>query len=381
MKSILLCLLIIIATACCRLPAQDYKTFPWNKLPVKGLLLSVPSPQDVPLLCQFITDALPREGVNTLALRIEYGYQFKTHPGLADKNALSLADIKQIVAACRKARVRLIPTVNLLAHQSEKTEMLPLLAKYPALDESPDYNPPVPWKDGGQFDFYSKSLCPRHPDLFGIIFPLIDELIDACEADALHVGLDEVWILGYDKCPRCGGSDKAELFAEYVTRLHDHLEKKRCEMWMWSDRLIDGKTTNLLAWQASMNNTYRAIDLIPKDIVICDWKYEDAPPTPAYFAIKGFNVLASPCSKTDVALAQLDQVMTMRKNAVRADFSTVLSSRMKGMFETSWMGAKDFIDAYYGRSKWKKALENADTFKKLFDAIRKYEEGKTEKQP
>ncbi|MGF6847273.1 hypothetical protein QFZ51_002508 [Chitinophaga sp. W3I9] len=354
--------------------SQTPKDFKWNVLPVKGLLLSVPAPQDVPLLCRFIKEALKAEGVNTLALRIEYAYQFKSHPELAERNAISETDLKQIVAACKEAGIRFIPTMNLLAHQSEQTEMGPLLKNYPQLDESPDYNPPVPWKNGGMFDFYSKSLCPLHPDLFKIIFPLMDELIDVCGADALHVGLDEVWILGYDKCPRCGGRDKAELFAGYVNALHQHLKEKNCQLWMWSDRLIDGKETNLLGWQASMNNTARAIDLIPKDIMICDWKYEDAPPTPAYFAIKGFHVLPSACGKKDVALAQLEQVYAARKNALRADFSYTLSERMPGVFETMWVNTKEFIDAYYNRKGVRKPTQdNADTFKALFAEIRKKE--------
>jgi hypothetical protein len=29
-------------------------------------------------------------------------------------------------------------------------------------------------------------------------------------------------------------------------------------------------------------------NLIPRDILICDWKYVKAPPTPANFAIKGY---------------------------------------------------------------------------------------------
>ncbi|MDQ0108315.1 hypothetical protein J2T02_003443 [Chitinophaga terrae (ex Kim and Jung 2007)] len=369
----------LLAIACCfiqLLPQaqQQPGEFKWNVLPVKGLLLSVPPPEDVPLLCRFIKEALKAEGVNTLALRIEYWYQFKSNPKIREKNAISESDLKQIVQACREAGIRFIPTMNLLAHQSEQTEMLSLLKNYPQLDESPDYGPPVPWKDGGMFDFYSKCLCPLHPDLFSIIFPLMDELIDVTGADAFHVGLDEAWIIGYDKCPRCGGRDKAELFAGYVNALHQHLKEKKCQMWMWSDRLIDGKVTNLLAWQASMNNTARAIDMIPKDIMICDWKYEDAPPTPGYFAVKGFQVLPSACGKKDVALAQLEQVYLARKNALRADFSRTLSERMPGVFETMWVSTREFIDGYYNRKGVRKGTQdNVDTFKALFAEIRRME--------
>ncbi|RPE08847.1 glycoside hydrolase [Chitinophaga lutea] len=351
--------------------AQAAPAFKWNELPVRGLLLSVPAKQDVPMFCDFIRTALVKEGVNTLAIRIEYMYQFKSHPELAEKNALSEAEMKQIVRACRDAKIRLIPTMNLMAHQSEQTEMGPLLKHYPQFDESPDFNPPVPWKDAGMFEFYSKSICPRHPDLLKVLFPIMDELVAVCEADALHVGLDEVWIIGYDKCPRCQGGDRSEIFAEYVNRLHAHLREKNVEMWMWSDRLIDGKTTNLLGWQASMNDTHRAIDRIPKDIVITDWKYESAPPTPGYFAIKGFNVLPSACAKTDVALAQLQQVLMTRKDGTRADWAVPLASRMRGVFETMWVNSAEFIRAYYGKGEYRpNTKDNADTFKALFKAIR-----------
>ncbi|MGX5819627.1 family 20 glycosylhydrolase [Chitinophaga lutea] len=352
--------------------AAQTAAFKWNELSVRGLLMSVPAREDVPVFCDFIRNALPKEGVNTLAIRIEYMYQFKSVPAVAERGALSEADIKQIVRACRDAKIRLIPTMNLLAHQSEQTEMGPLLRAYPQFDESPDYNPPVPWKNGGMFDFYSKSICPRHPDLFGVLFPIMDELVKVCEADALHVGLDEAWIVGYDKCPRCGGGDRSEIFAEYVNKLHAHLQQKNVQMWMWSDRLIDGKTTGLLAWQASMNDTHRAIDRIPRDIVITDWKYESAPPTPAYFALKGFPVLASSCSRTDVALAQLDQILAGRKDGTRADFALPVASRMQGVFETMWFNSREFINAYYGKGEYRPlAKDNVETFKALFKAIRK----------
>jgi hypothetical protein len=346
------------------------QTEPVSELfPVSALLLSTPDPQDVPMFCDFITEVLPKEGVSTLVLRMNYKYQFESHPELAGHNALSKKDLKKILKACRTAGIRFIPKMNLLGHQSEDITILPLLKNYPQFDESPQLNPPVPWKPvNTMFDFYAKSLCPKHPDLFKVIFPVIDELIDVCGADAFHVGLDEVWIIGDEKCPRCGGLDKAEIFAAYVTALHDHLKKKGCEMWMWSDRLIDGKTTNLLAWQASMNNTHRAIDLIPKDIMICDWKYEDAAPTPAYFAIKGFNVLAAPSNKAEVAIAQLEMVKAIRKNGNRAAFSTTIANRMKGMFHTMWGNSKDFILAYHGKQPDKDGT--VETFKKLFAEIR-----------
>jgi len=46
-----------------------------------------------------------------------------------------------------------------------------------------------------------------------VVFALVDEICDAFHADAFHAGMDEVFYLGNEKCPRCSGIDKAELFA------------------------------------------------------------------------------------------------------------------------------------------------------------------------
>jgi hypothetical protein len=72
-----------------------------------------------------------------------------------------------------------------------------------------------------------------------------------------------------------------------------------------------------------------------------------------------------------VALAQLEQVYLVRKNGAREDFSKALSSQMKGMFETSWMSPRQFIEAYYSRGDNRSAKANTDTFKALFAEIRK----------
>ncbi len=72
---------------------------------------------------------------------------------------------------------------------------------------------------------------------------------------------------------------------------------------MWGDRLIDGKKYPYGEWESSMNGTAAAIDLIPKDIVICDWHYElrETYPSIPMFAEKGFKVLSCSFVNTKAA--------------------------------------------------------------------------------
>src|SRR5690349_4918128 len=99
--------------------------------PILGLHLSAPKPAELPLAIKFITEALPKEGVNVLVLEFNYNYQFTKRPEVAEQGSLSREDVKQLVAACRKAGVRLIPQINLLGHQSWAKNTGALLRAHP----------------------------------------------------------------------------------------------------------------------------------------------------------------------------------------------------------------------------------------------------------
>ncbi|MEO8820078.1 MAG: family 20 glycosylhydrolase, partial [Ginsengibacter sp.] len=199
-----------------------------------------------------------------------------------------------------------------------------------------------------------------------IIFDLIDEICDVFETNAFHAGMDEVFYIGEDKCPRCGGRDPAKLFADEVTRIHDHLAESGKQLWIWGDRLLDGKTTGLGEWEASMNNTYRAIDMIPKDVVICDWHYERADQTAVYFAMKGFNIISCPFRNADAGVAQVDDMYKFRQRS-----TTEMKQRFQGIMQTVWNRNDFFLKEYYevDSSNTGDKSTSSDCFRKVFTAI------------
>jgi hypothetical protein len=333
-----------------------------STLPVRGLHLMVPSTKDVPLAARFIREALPKEGVNVLVLEFDYRYQFAKHPEVVDNDPLSREDVAQLVAAAKDAGIRIIPQINCLGHQSWEKTTLALLRTHPEFDETPGKYP----QNQG---IYCRSYCPLHPAVHDVLFDLIDELVSVCQSDAFHVGMDEVFLLGEDACPRCKGKDKAELFAREVRTLHDHLAKSGRTMWMWGDRFLNGGVSGIGQWEASLIDTQAAIHAVPKDIVISDWHYDRAVPTAALFATEGFNVVSSPWRKSSVALAQLELIRSVRTNANES-----IAGRMQGVLQTTWCDMGDFIRAYYGDDTSKtEALEAANCFKTLFRTIRESE--------
>ncbi len=219
--------------------------------------------------------ALAKRGVNLLIAEVDYWYDYASHPELKMENPIRKETVKALLAACRSRGIRLVPQFQSLGHQSWAEKTFPLLVKYPQLDETPNKYPGNKGTDPWGTEFYCRSWCPLHPDLLPIVNDLYDELLDVFEADALHIGMDEVFIIADADCPRCAGKPTAELFARAVNDAHDHIVRKRGkEMMMWADRLLDGKATGYGLWEASMNGTDKAIDMIPKDIIMCDWHYE-----------------------------------------------------------------------------------------------------------
>ena len=342
-------------------------------MPVRGLCIAAPRPAGVNAFSKFIIDELAPRKVNTLILRVDWNYQFSTHPELSDSNALSKADVKKLVDACKKTKIRLIPQINLLGHQSWAKSTGNLLRVYPQFDETPHVKMPEKYAWPNPDGLYCKSYCPLHPDVHKIVFDLVDEICDVFESNAFHAGMDEVFYIGDDKCPRCQGRDKAELFAGEVREIRDNLAKNNRELWIWGDRLLDGKTTGYGMWEASYNNTHRAIDMIPKDVMICDWHYERVDKSAVYFAMKGLRVATSPWRNPDLAVKQANDMVAFRKDATRQ-----MKDRFQGMVQTVWSGAADFLREC-GEVKAGKKITGFSQwvcFDKMFERINELAAGK-----
>jgi len=288
--------LVGLACAPDSVSAGPRKREPWRAIHL-GLTAS-----GVPVLERAIETDLAPMGVNVIVVEVNYSFQFQSHPELRGPDPISKARARELADVCREHGIRLIPQLNCLGHQSWGTHTAPLLTQYPQFDETPD----VPKDNKG---IYCRSWCPLHPDVNPIVFALIDELIDAFRADAFHVGMDEVFLIGSDQCPRCRGKNPAELFAKAVNDLHKHLVgQRKVTMLMWGDRLLDDKTMGYGEWESSRNGTAPAIDAVPKDIIMCDWHYDkrDSYPSVRYFQEKGFRVCPAGWNKVDAVEALID---------------------------------------------------------------------------
>jgi hypothetical protein len=115
-----------------------------------------------------------------------------------------------------------------------------------------------------------------------------------------------VFLLSSEHAKSTKDLNSADVFAKAVNDLHGHIVGKRgLTMLMWADRLIDGEQWNMGEWEASKVGTAPAVDMIPKDIILCPWHYE---PRKEYeslpmFMQKGFRILPASWKNTQASNA------------------------------------------------------------------------------
>ena len=286
-------------------------------------------------LIQYIREGLAPLGVNLLCLEFNPGYNYRCFPELAD-GSFGRAEAQRTAAAAREAGIRIVPLFMCLGHQGWRFKKNALLKAHPQFDETPHVSEDGDAENTPDLEFYCHSWCASNDDVYKYVFPMIDEIMEDFGANCLHVGMDEVFSLADENCPRCKGKDRAELFARTVNILYDHIVKeKNWRMMMWADRLNHAEAFGYHAWEGDIWGTWRAVDMISKDILLADWHYEMNEKGFAgieAFLEKGFTVL--PASWRDLKQTRflLDEALKYGKSAREKGYA----GTMAGMMITCW---------------------------------------------
>ncbi|RLD10362.1 MAG: hypothetical protein DRI44_06250, partial [Chlamydiae bacterium] len=308
----------------------------------KCIYFKAPDINEVDEFNDFIEKVIAPAGFNVVILEITFNYEFDKRlnkDGYLDKKAA-----RSISKTCEKNGIELIPLLQCMGHQSWGKTVSQLLKVYPEFDETPGKYP-------DNKGIYSRSWCPLHPKINKVVFKMMDEIIDAFNAKILHVGMDEILIIADKDCPRCSGKDPAKILAKAINDYHSHIVDKRgIQMMMWGDRLNDPNIADYGITRSSHNGTAPAIDMIPKDIIICDWYYGVRKNYKSLnvFQEKGFQVIPTGFYQPDGNRAFLDYA--------RVD----MTPRMLGFMFTTW--GMDFRDL-------EKAILHPETSAELPDTI------------
>jgi hypothetical protein len=253
---------------------------------------------------------------NTLMIEVDGWLKYERHPKIATPDAMSKAEMKELVDYAKSRGFEVIPQVQTFGH----FDFVLRHEEYKHLAENPDA---VNRREAPR-----PAYCPSNPETYKLVFDLFEEVIEVFQPRYFHIGHDEIVEVGKGDlalCERCKGTPPHELLANEVIKLHDWLKERGLTTLMWGDQLL-----------AEHNggppfNTALATPLLPKDIIICDWRYEPRPDHPSlrYFKENGFKVIA--CGWYNLyALFRFSELA--RENNI------------EGYSGTSWWNTKDIAD-------------------------------------
>ena len=212
---------------------------------------------------------LAERGVNTVLWHFTddqgCAMEFDCVPGIASPNAYSKAEMRELVQYAREYGIDLVPEVASLGH----TVYLTRLPQYRHLTESKEM---------------FSSLCPVAPESRPLLKSLIEEAATVFDSPNFHVGLDET---NFGQNPLSAAAllekTKTEIFADHINFIHGVVTGLGRQMWMWADGPLHDRTLAVR---------------LPRDIVMCNWKYRPVEPTDStqYLLDSGFDVVL--CSAT-----------------------------------------------------------------------------------
>ncbi len=204
--------------------------------------------------------------------------------------------VREICAYCRAHGLEPIPEVPSLSHADY------LMAG--RTDFAERSNDPFP-----------DTYCPSNPKSYEVLFKVMDEVIEVFNPKVMHIGHDEYYVYGI--CDKCKGKTGAEIYAGDITKIHNYLADRGIRTMLWSEKLLNSYNK---AWQPAggaryttrytgsgkfvtfkgkkhevllrhsvhpydvpllpkgtlyqtVEETYPAISMIPKDVICMNWYY------------------------------------------------------------------------------------------------------------
>ena len=169
------------------------------------------------------------------------------------------------------------------------------------LDLAPEYQPLFEPRAGFNW-------CLANPEARRVICEMVDELHEAFGRPAyFQLGCDEA---DPPTCAACCGANYAKLIAEHVNALAAHVRSLGARPMIWHDLLLKMEDPRWQGLQAhGWDDTVALLDVLAKDVVICDWSYGPPPKDGAFpsldlFRSKGFYTMTCPWDNLGGIMAQ-----------------------------------------------------------------------------
>ncbi len=273
---------------------------------IRAFLYDLARNQEVrPAYLKSMIERLAGLGFNMLVINLEHRFHFVSCPGLAPPGSLTAAGARALVQHGKKFGVEVVAQPNFIGH----CEGWSALERYAHLSCDPWLQ--TGWGGYEQINF----TLPETRDLVTL---MLAEVCEAFPGRYLHIGADEIRRMAYIH-PTEEARREPELHNQLATLL-SMAGKHGRQLLMWGDMLLAHPALR---------------SLIPKDMIVCDWHYEEqgSRETLVQLRDEGFPVLATPAVSTCYSFLS-DPIESFGN--IRRMITDAKELALEGFLLTSW---------------------------------------------
>ena len=89
-----------------------HQSKPWN-----GIHIGINS-KSIDRLIDAVNTVIPKLGINLLIVEVDYNFEYESYPQLRGENPINRTQARNLISACNKNGIRIIPQFQSLGHQS-----------------------------------------------------------------------------------------------------------------------------------------------------------------------------------------------------------------------------------------------------------------------
>lgn len=213
-------------------------------------------------------------------------YRWRSHPEFCwPEAAVSADELRRLVRLGRELGVTLCPQLNVFGHASMSRFVN---GKHATLDLDPSLQPVFEPAAGWNW-------CLSNPATRRILTDLMDELMDVFDNPPyFHIGCDEA---EKPNCAACCAVPYSQLVTDHILAMREVAARRNARVLMWHDMLLDRAEKWEPFYARGTVETAKLLEVLPKDVVICDWFYMEPQkkyPTFSYFTKRGYEVVTCP---------------------------------------------------------------------------------------
>ena len=211
-------------------------------------------------------EALAALKINWVSLEMDRYFPFEKTGIPKPRHALTKAELRRIVALCRKLHIDVCPSLQVWSHCRWMTG-------HPDWDKMKEGVPQKEWWC---------QPCPENEEAFRVTEAAIDEYIEVFQPKEFSICLDELFLGPRNQCPKCRGKDPAEQFSKVIRFAEGLLLKRGITPVVCQDSFIDNPN-----WKFG-SRLRRALD---KRTTVVYWDYRDRLADSNFALFKDFTLV------------------------------------------------------------------------------------------